>query len=97
MSNFGFSVFRLKKVTGEKTGLLSALPKPLISILASILITKPIASLIHSCTLRLAVGIALGALVYAAIIFGEKVVRDKVIKVGAVPYNGARKRRGEAP
>ncbi|MBE6582341.1 MAG: hypothetical protein E7648_03660 [Ruminococcaceae bacterium] len=95
--NFGFSVFRLKKVTGEKTGLLSALPKPLISILASILITKPIASLIHSCTLRLVVGIALGALVYAAIIFGEKTVRDKVIKVGAVPYNGARKRRGEAP
>ncbi|MBQ7779704.1 MAG: oligosaccharide flippase family protein [Clostridia bacterium] len=95
--NFGFSVCRLKKVTGEKTGLLSALPKPLISVAASILITKPIASLIPGCAVRSAVGIALGTLLYAAIIFGEKTLRDKVIKNRAVPYNGARKRTGDAP
>lgn len=95
--NFGFSVFRLKKVTGEKTGLLSALPKPLVSIAAAVLITKPITSLIHGYALRAAVGITLGALLYAAIIFGEKMLSDKVIKIKALPYNGARKRTGGAP
>ena len=92
MINFGFSVFRLKKVTGEKTGLLTALPKPLISILAAILLTKPLASLIPGCTLRVTVGVLLGALLYTAIILCEKTVRDKVIKTRLVPYNGARKR-----
>ncbi|MBQ8254953.1 MAG: oligosaccharide flippase family protein [Clostridia bacterium] len=93
--NFGFSVFRLKKVTGEKTGLLAALPKPLISVIAAILLTKPIVSLFDNCILRTVVGITLGALVYTAIIFGEKAIRDKVIKMKDVPYNGARKRSGE--
>ncbi len=93
--NFGFSVFRLKKVTGEKTGLLSALPKPIISILTSILLTKPLSALIDNCTIRAAIGIALGALIYSAIILGEKRLRDKVIKRHAAPYNGARKRTGD--
>lgn len=93
--NFGFSVFRLKKVAEEKTGLLAALPKPLISIVLSILLTKPIAALISDSALRATLGITLGALLYTAIIFGEKVIKDKVIKLRPVPYNGARKRTGE--
>lgn len=96
MINFGFSVFRLKKVTGAKTGLLAALPKPLIAVVSAIILTKPLASLIPNCALRATVGIILGAVLYTAIIFGEKAIKDKVIKMRDVPYNGARKRKGEA-
>ncbi len=91
--NFGFSIFRLKKITGEKTGLLSSLPKSLISILLAILITKPIALLITNPALRSTVGIAFGALIYAVILSLKK-IRDKVIKAKALPYNGTRKRTG---
>ncbi len=93
--NFSFSIHRLKKITGEKTGLLKSLPKPIIYVIISVLLTKPIAGAAQSPVLRATVGVLLGTLVYTAIIFGEKAARDKVIKAERIPYNGARKGSGE--
>ncbi len=90
MINFSFSIARLRKVTGESTALLSRLPKPLISVIAAIIISKPISSLVSGFALRAIVGISVGIASYIAVLF----ILDKVIKTVAVPYNGARKKIG---
>lgn len=96
MINFGFSVYRLKIVTGEKTGILDALPGLIMSAVFASFTAKVIFRGIASVTLRATFGIIVGAILYTGMVFGGKSLRDKVIKPKGTPYNEARKETGDA-
>ncbi len=91
MINFTFSIARLRRVTGQSPIPLTRLPKPILSVILSVLITKPFISMIDGAALRSFVGILSGATVYVTVMFGKKLFKDKVIIRHAVPYNEARK------
>lgn len=99
--NFGFSIYRLKKVTGVKPKLLARLPRLLLCVFGALVISRPITLLFNSSVASAICGVAVGALVYLALLCVSGAVKisiraltDKVIKQRRLPYNGADKQEG---
>ncbi len=96
--NFGFSIYRLKRVTGAKPRLLSRLPRLLICVLCALVISRPVTLLFNSSVASSIFGVAVGSLAYLFLIYvsgalkiNPRTLTDKVIKRRGVPYNEADK------
>lgn len=100
--NFSFSIYRLKKVTGVKLGVLRKLPTLILSVIGALSLSRLISFSFVSEGARAIIGISSGIIFYVVflIVFGvlnirPRLIKDKVIKVFAHPYNEAKKIRGK--
>lgn len=89
--NFSFSVYRLKKVTKVKLGLMKRVPTLLVFIFSSIGITRLFILRASSSLLRACIGIPVSILLYCLFLAAQSQKRDKVIKTNKEPYNLAKK------
>ncbi len=87
--NFSFSVYRLKKITGVKPGLLLRLPRLVCFSLVSIAVGRALGGFFEGAVPFCILGILAAVISYCALIL----IYERGIKPSSAPYNGAKKAR----